>query len=186
MNNKQTKWKNNRSRIIDALESNAHQNQYESMISNLSLLTVQEFLGNKERLLYIALKHGSKECADFLLSKGSTYNSIQVLRDCQYKKMVEIFNMLEEFDKKYKEEELNRDVSSGENKKLNLINRLIDPSKVEANKERVDFLFKLTSEGFFTIESVKEQIEVHYKEKPEKKNKFVSIYRELVLKELGI
>ena len=183
---KRQKWTNNRSRIVDALESNAHQNQYQNMISNLSLLTVQEFLGIKNRLLFLALKNGSKECADFLLSKEASYNSSEVLRKCEYTKMAEVFNLLEELSKKYEEKELSRDMSSVESKKSYLINRLIDPSKVDANRERVDFLFKLVSEGFFTAEHVKEQIEVNYKDKPEKKGKFISIYRELALKELGI
>lgn len=184
--NKRQKWNNNRSRIIDALESNVHENQYQNMISNLSLLTVQEFLGIKDRLLFIALKNASKECADFLLSKEARYNATDVLRKCEYTKMTEVFNLLEEFSKKYDEKELSRDMSSVEVKKSNLINRLIDPSKVDANKERVDFLFKLVTEGFFTAEQVKEQIEANYKDKPEKKNRFISIYRELALKELGI
>lgn len=183
---KRQKWTNNRSRIIDALESNVHQNQYQNMISNLSLLTVQEFLGIKNRLLFLALKNGSKECADFLLSKEATYNATEVLTKCEYKKMAEVFNLLEELNKKYEQKESSRDMSSVETKKSYLINRLIDPSKVDADKERVDFLFKLVSEGFFTVEKVKEQIEVNYKDKPEKKNKFVAIYRELALKELGI
>lgn len=181
-----SKWTKNRSRIIDALESNVHQNQYQNMISNLSLLTVQEFLGIKNRLLFLALKNGSKECAELLLSKEATYNSTEVLRNCDYKKIAEVFNLLEELSKKYEENELSRDMSSTDSKKPYLINRLIDPSKVDANRERVDFLFKLISEGFFTTEQVKEQIEANYKDKPEKKGKFISIYRELTLKELGI
>jgi len=184
--NKRMKWSNNRSRIVDALESNAHDNQYGNMISNLSLLTVQEFLGIKNRLLFLALKNGSKECAEFLLSKEATFNSTDILTKCDYNKMSEVFNILEELSKKYEDKELSRDMSSVENKKARLINRLIDPSKVDANKERVDFLFKLVSDGFFTAEQVKLQIEESYKDKPEKKGKFVSIYRELALKELGI
>ena len=184
--NKRQKWKDKRTRIVDTLESNAHSNQYESMISNLSLLTVQEFLGIKNRLLFLALKNGSKECADFLLSKEATFNSTDILTKCDYNKMPEVFNLLEEFSKKYEDKELSRDMSSVELKKARLINRLIDPGKVDANKERVDFLFKLVSDGFFTAEQVKVQIEENYKDKPEKKGKFISIYRELALKELGI
>jgi hypothetical protein len=184
--NKKMKWINKRSRIIDALESNAHENQLESMISNLSLLTVQEFLGIKNRLLFLALKNGSKECADFLLSKESSYNSTDILRKCEYTKMSEVFNILEEFNKKYEEKELSRDMSSIESKKSYLINRLIDPSKVDAKNERVDFLFKLIHTGFFTAEEVRTNIEANYKDKPEKKAKFIALYRELTLKELGI
>jgi hypothetical protein len=54
--NKKTKWINKRSRIVDALESNAHENQFESMISNLSLLKSDEFSKIKNRLLFLALK----------------------------------------------------------------------------------------------------------------------------------
>ena len=184
--NKKLKWNNNRSRIKDALMSNAHNDQYESMLENLSMLTIQEFLGIKNRLLFLALKNGSKECADFLLSKESSYNSTDILRKCEYTKMSEVFNILEEFNKKYEEKELSRDMSSIESKKSYLINRLIDPSKVDAKNERVDFLFKLIHTGFFTAEEVRTNIEANYKDKPEKKAKFIALYRELTLKELGI
>lgn len=182
---KREKWKNKRSRIIDALESNAHDNQYESMISNLSLLTKQEYLSNKDRILFIALKNGSKECAEFLLSKEARFNSLHVLTKCEWKKMSEVFKLLEEVNAKYEDLESSKDAGTGLQKSY-LINRLIDPSKVDANKDRVDFLFKLISEGFFTVEQVKDQIEVNYKDKPEKKQKFVALYREIKLKELGI
>lgn len=183
--NKRSKWTNKRSRILDALESNAHDNQYESMISNLSLLTMQEFLSNKDRILFIALKNASRECSEFLLSKEARFNSLQILTKCEWNKMSDVFNLLEELTHKYEYLEASKDAGTGLQKSY-LINRLIDPSKVDANRERVDYLFKLVSEGFFTAEQVKEQIEVNYKDKPEKKNRFVSIYRELALKELGI
>jgi hypothetical protein len=94
--------------------------------------------------------------------------------------MVEVYNLLKLHEDKD---------NSGNHKilqKANLINRLIDPSKVDSKNERVDFLFKLIHTGFFTAEEVRNQIEVNYKDKPEKKSKFIALYRELTLKELGI
>jgi len=184
--NKKLKWNNNRSRITDALMSNAHNDQYESMLENLSMLTIQEFLSHKNRMLFMALKNGSKRCAELLLSKEATFNSTEILEKCEYNKMLDVFNLLEYFSKKYEDKELSRDMSSTETKKSRLINRLIDPSKIDPKNKRVDFLFKLISDGFFTSEEVRTQIEYNYKDKPEKKNKFISIYRELTLKELGI
>lgn len=160
--------------------SNAHDNQLESMISNLSLLTNQEFLGIKNKILFMSLKNGSKECAEFLLSKEASFNSIDILRKCEYTKMVEVYNLLKLHEDKD---------NSGNHKvlqKVYLMNRLIDPSKVDSNKDRIDYLFKLISDGFFTSEEVRKQIEESYKDKPEKKGKFVAIYREITLKELGI
>jgi len=171
------KWTNKRSRIVDALESNAHENKLESMISNLSLLNSDEFSKVKNRLLFLALKNASKECAEFLLSKESKFNSIDILRKCDWTKMVEVFNLLKLHEDKDDYKSI---------QKAYLINRLVDPSKVDANKERVDFLFKLISDGFFTAEQVRDQIEENYKGKPEKKGSFIAIYRELTLKELGI
>lgn len=179
--NKRSKWTNKRSRILDALESNAHDNQYESMISNLSLLNSDEFSKIKNRLLFLALKNCSKECAQFLLSKEAKVNIMDILTKCEFTKMADVFNLIRELDVRDSYSKFNTELQ-----KPYLINRLIDPSKVDANRERVDYLFKLVSEGFFTAEQVKEQIEVEYKDKPEKKNRFVSIYRELALKELGI
>jgi hypothetical protein len=96
--------------------------------------------------------------------------------------MVEVYTLLEELSNKY--EEQIKDIVV--NQKPNLINRLVDPSKLDAKNERVDFLFKLISDGFFTAEEVRNQIEANYKDKPEKKSKFIALYREITLKELGI
>jgi hypothetical protein len=177
--NKKLKWKNNRSRIIDALMSNAHDDQYESMLENLSMLTDQEFSSNKHRILLMALKNGSERCADFLLSKEAKANSNQIMTTCEYTKIVDIYNLLDKLILKY-EDQFTRSLV---NQKSYLIDRLI---KEDAKSERVDFLFKLISDGFFTPEEVRTQIEYNFKDKPEKKNKFISIYRELTLKELGI
>jgi hypothetical protein len=134
----------------------------------------------------MAFKNGSKECAEFLLTKEtadykkSSFNSIDILRKCEYTKMVEVYNLLKLHEDKD---------NSGNHKVLQksyLINRLIDPSKVDDKNERVDFLFKLIHDGFFTAEEVRNQIEENYKDKPEKKSKFVALYREITLKELGI
>ena len=180
--NKKVKWKTKRSRITDALLSNAHDDQYENMLTNLSMLTVQEFLSHKDRMLFMALKNGSKRCADFLLSKEARVSSNEILRKCEYTKMFDVYNLLNELSVKY-EDQFRDNIL---NQKPYLINRLIDPSKVDAKNERVDFLFKLISDGFFTAEEVRLQIEANYRDKPEKKSKFISVYREINLKELGI
>jgi hypothetical protein len=183
MNKNKQKWTNKRSRIIDALESNVYENQLESMISNISLLRTNEWLSVKNQLLFLALKNASKDCAEFLLSKGATANNYHVLTKCDWKKMHSVFNLLEELNSKYQNEEF-RD--QGQLNKIILIRRLIDHSKIEANKERLDYLFNLIHEEFLKITQVKNVIEDEYKDKPEKKIKFVALYRELTLKELGI
>jgi hypothetical protein len=180
--NKKVRWKTRRSRITDALLSNTHDDQYENMLENLSMLTVQEFLSHKDRMLFMALKNGSKRCADFLLSKEARVSSNEILRKCEYQRMVEVYTLLEELSNKY--EEQIKDIVV--NQKPHLINRLVDPSKLDAKNERVDFLFKLISDGFFTAEEVRQQIENNYRDKPEKKSKFIALYREITLKELGI
>ena len=70
--------------------------------------------------------------------------------------------------------------------KKTLIARLISPEKVSENSERVDYLFKMINEGFFTSEDVMEQIEISYKDKKEQKRYFISLFRDLKLRELGI
>jgi hypothetical protein len=52
--------------------------------------------------------------------------------------------------------------------------RLISPEKVSENSERVDYLFKMINEGFFTSEDVMEQIEISYKDKKEQKRYFIA------------
>ncbi len=162
--------------------SNTHDDQYDNMLTNLSMLTVQEFLSHRNKFLFMALKNGSKRCADFLLSKEASANCNEIMRKCEYQRMVEVYTLLEELSNKY--EEQIKDIVV--NQKPHLINRLVDPSKLDVKNERVDFLFKLISDGFFTAEEVRQQIENNYRDKPEKKSKFISLYREITLKELGI
>lgn len=183
--NKKLKWKNRHSRIIDALISNAHNDQYESMLENLSMLTIQEFESNKNKILFASLKNNSEKCSEFLIKKGAIFNSINILTGCEYTKMVDIYNLLKKYEDK-DDSGYHGFASDKVNLKLYLINRLINPSKIDVGNKRVDFLLKLISDGFFTPEEVRAQIEYHYKDKPEKKNKFISLYRDLTLKELGI
>ena len=65
-------------------------------------------------------------------------------------------------------------------KVYNLISEL--SSKYEFNSSGPGGLY----EGFFTSEDVMEQIEISYKYKQEQKRYFISLFRELKLKQIGI
>jgi hypothetical protein len=175
------KWGKHRGRLIDALESNVYNNQIDELKENLTLLRVDEFLSNKNKLLFIALRSGSEECSEYLIQREATANSQHVLNKCDFDKIDKVYKLLSDLSNKY---DFIRDSFYGDKKKL--ITRLIDPHKVQANDKRINFLLKLLSDGFFDVNEVKSCIDYEYEGKPEKKAMFRSIYREITLNELGI
>lgn len=175
------KWGKHRGRLIDALESNAYSDQIDELKENLTLLRVNEYLSNKNKLLFIALKSGSEECSEYLIQREATANSQHVLNKCDFDKIDKVYKLLSDLSNKY---DFIRDSFYGDKKEL--ITRLIDPHKVKANEKRVNFLLKLLSDGFFDINEVRRIIDYEYEGKPEKKGIFLSVYREITLRELGI
>ena len=178
--NKKMKWSKNRKRLRDALEGNVYRNQLSKMLENFQLLKPDEFLSCKNDLLKLALKNASKECAIFLVEKEARTSIEWCLLECDYNKIDKVYNLISELNSKYD--------FSGPSlpQKKTLIARLISPEKVSENSERVDYLFKMINEGFFTSEDVMEQIEISYKYKQEQKRYFISLFRELKLKQIGI
>lgn len=182
------KWSRNRRRLRDALESNIYSDKLTKMLENFQLLKPEEFSECKNNLLKLALKNASKECAIFLIEKEAKASIEWALLECHYNKIDKVYNLISELNLKY---EFNGSGPAGLynerlTQKKTLIARLISPIKVSENSERVDYLFKMITEGFFTLEDVMEQIEISYKDKQEQKRYFTSLFRELKLKELGI
>lgn len=169
---KKQKWSNKRKRLHDALESNAHSNQLGQMMENFSLLNPDEFNACKDRLLFLSLKNCSKDCAVLLIEKGATCNLDRVFYECHWKIIHKVHALLCEL---YPYPSFN---------KLSLLSRLIEPSKVEANVERAEYVFQLLKDGFFSVEDIRYTCKLLYKDK--NKNNIVMILRELTLNELGI
>ena len=175
------KWSKFPNRLVDALESNAYNNQIDELKENLSIVRIPLSSSVKSDLLFIALRSGSKECSEFLIEKEATVNAQHVLYKCDFNKIDKVYKLLSELSVKY---DFIRDSFHGDKKSL--ITRLIDPHKVQANDKRINFLLKLLSDGFFDVNEVKSCIDYEYEGKPEKKAIFRSIYREITLNELGI
>lgn len=131
LHNKKEKWSKNRKRLKDALISNAYSNNTVQMLENLSLLREGEFDSCKNKLLYQAIKNGSKECALILISNGSLCDPNDIMRDCDWDKLDKVHTLLIELI------ELDNSFI-GKNSfwytdKKSIIGRLIDPTKVNDN-----------------------------------------------------
>ncbi len=178
MRDKKLKWSKNRKRLRDALESNAHNNQIEQMFENFYLLKPEEFNTCKDKLLFLSLKNCSKNCATFLIEHDAKCDLNKVFNECSWKSIHNVYELLLDI--------YGPDVIGfGIGNKRSLISRLIDPSKVEANIERAEYVFKLLKDGFFSVEDIRHICNLLYKDKNEKGN-IKMILRELTLNELGI
>lgn len=180
MSNKTKNWEKHTNRLRDALDSNAHDNQLESMIRNLSKIpssyTQENIKSLRERLLYMSLKNSSKECAIYLISIGSTVAIRNVIMDCKYNKIKYVYNLINELD-------INTDDNTI---KTIITQRLVDYSKLDINNHRVDILMDLISESILEHDDVNLIIKELYKDKPEKMGHLISFKRDFILKELGI
>jgi hypothetical protein len=191
-NNKKEKWSNHRKRLRDALESNVHDNQIENLITNFKLMRSNEFDSCKGSLLSLSLKYGSKECALFLIEQGAICNPWFIPMECKYDKVIIISNLLKELVNKYPNN-FTQSCGSRSFKQINneliidkkcLIERILDPSKIIDNPNRVEYVMENTD--FFETKLIKEVIDEKFKSKPEKWGALISLLREIKLKELGI
>lgn len=183
--NKKERWVSFPERLYNALESNVYNNDLESLKENLSYHNKNSYKAEEKliNILISSIRSGSKECAEYLLSIGVTisntsrYTAIMILADCKYDRIIEVYNLLEYLRNKHliPFEEIN---------KKNLVMRLIDPSKIDDNRKRVDYL--LENSEFFGMENIERAIEEIYTDKPEKKARLSSIIREIKLRKLGI
>jgi hypothetical protein len=174
--NKKQKWAHNRKRIVDALISNAHDNNINSLIENLSLLDKKEFENCGHILLFQSLKNNSKECAVYLIGKGVKYggtagDSGRVFLECEWNKIHDVYNTLIELGLSTTDKQV-------------LVSRLLNPAKIEATPERIEYTFNLLKGGFFTAEDVRNVCKLLFKDKNQ--GKITMILRELTLNELGI
>ena len=179
--NKKEKWKRYPKRLLDALNSNAHDNDLEGLKENLDYYK-DLFLYDKNNwsfLLETAIKNNSKECAEYLLLFIDVeVNTTYLLKDCKYEKMIEVYHLLEYLVSKYPKSfkyELDKKI---------LIKRLIEPYKIDSNPKRLDFL--LENLDFFGVKNLQAVMEEVYTEKPEKKSRLSSVIRDIKLKELGL
>lgn len=184
---KKQKWSKNRKRIVDALMSNAYNNQVQQMLGNFIMLRDDEFERCKNSLLYTALKNGSKECAEILIEKGAICDTNRVMNDCQWSKLDKVHLLIGDLLDKY-----GTHFTSGcgsrsyfHTNKRGLISRLIEPSKIEDNPERLDYTIQLIRNGVFNMDDVRSVVNETYKDSSKRGN-LVMLIREITLNELGI
>ena len=184
---KKQKWSKNRKRIVDALTSNAYNNQVQQMLENFIMLRNDEFERCKNSLLYTALKNGSKECAQILIEKGAICDTNRVMNECQWSKLDKVHSLIGDFLDKYGPE-----FTSGcgsrkyfHTNKRGLISRLIEPSKINDNPERLDYTIQLLRNGFFNVDDVRSVVNETYKDSSKRGN-LVMLIREITLNDLGI
>jgi len=179
---KKERWKRFPERLYNALESNVHANQIDLLKENLIEFSSMVDEKRKIRLLTLSLQNGSKECAEYFLEQGITCNPNFILLECKFNKIIDVYNLLSELLNKYPNSFIGNERKMPLNK-ITLIKRLIDPSKIEDNQKRVDYL--LENMEFFGASNITEVIDEHYKGSS-KMSRLKSLIREIKLKELGI
>ena len=179
---KRLRWEQFPDRLKDALISNVHANQLDNLKYNVSLLRTNLFDdGLKSKLLTLSLTNASKECALFLIEQGAICNPSYILSECKYDKIHIVYELVDELVDEFPD----NFTGSGMNKnKKYLIKRILDPSKINENPHRIDYLMSNTK--FFSTKEIKQCIDEEYKSKPEKWSALISLLRDIKLKELGI
>lgn len=182
---KKERWKRFPGRLYNALESNVYDDQISQLKENISMFPNLVDEKRKKRLLRLSIQSGSKECAEYFLNEGINLHQYRnnldsILHECKYDKIVDVYNLLKELLDKYPEILINERISLD---KITLIKRLIDPSKIEDNQKRVDYL--LENMEFFGSTNIIEVINENYKDNS-KMTRLKSLIREIKLKDLGI
>lgn len=156
--------------------------EFKTNLLNYMVLTRQAKLDPtfKWELFHKALINCSSNCVEYLLkyhdikmpSMSHTFNS------CKWNKILETYNFMKSLSKKYP------DIKFDVNKKQ-VIERLVNMGKVENNPGRIEYVFELVKNNFFTLSEVRQVINENYVQES-KKAPIISLLRELNLRELGI
>jgi predicted transcriptional regulator len=174
------KFRNER-RLFSALVNLVCNDQLEE-VKNYSISYNSEFESMKYSLLLQAVKHNSKNCAEWIFenseNKTLKFKSLKFKSlDCKFDNILENYNFSKEFSEKY-------DLLFTVTKK-DIISRILSIDKVANNSKRVDYLFHLIKEGFITYSEVNSVLNTDYAQL-DKRLKVIALLRELKLIELGI
>lgn len=126
-----------------------------------------------DNFLYYSLIRSKLDISKYLKDIGFETSITYVLHDTKIDDIESVYKTLIE---------LNYDVSLVS--KQNLIIRILDHTKLEANKNRVDVFFKYVDSGFFTSEDVKNAIEYLIKQDKVKHVAIKGVIREYQLNKL--
>lgn len=186
---KGSKYKNLK-RLKNALISNASLNNIDAFKENYASWISSTTKGpstfgvadsNKDMLMDFAMRNLSKDVVEFLLKEGASCNYASCIHECKYEIIEDVYNYINEMIEKHGSFTKN----TVHLHKGMVINRLIDPEKVLANKARLVYTIDLIRRGFLSADEVREVANRAYTS-DRHKGQFKMISRELILTELGI
>lgn len=193
--NKKYKISKNVKRLSDALVSNACNNQIEQLKENLHILNGDITYTNhksvkkshiESNLLDYAIKFCSKDVAEYLIPIGAKVSYHNCIDECKYDKIKEVYELIQYLESNFGSfDKCNISIDAIVNK-IYIIERLIDPEKVIANKDRLNYTIDLIRSGFIKAEDVRKIASSKYEKKESYITHFKMMTRELFLNELGI
>lgn len=180
--------KNRELNLVRSIESSIHSDNIEAVMKKYPQLPLS---ANRNNLFKFALTSLSIQSANYLYKelkqeeRSITFNPINsqlalsVLKECKFENVYECHILMNSLNggEVFTEKELPQ-------VKNILIQRFIEPTKIEANRERLTALFNHIEEGYFNIDNVIEVIENVYKNKEHLKHLVVSPFREFKLNKI--
>ncbi len=171
-NNK--RYRNTRSTLINSVVEDNLALLKSSKNIIINSFGLHQFTRLESELMHKALINGSTKCVDYLINtdveKPRDYKSL--LLWCNLNKIEAVYNTIIEF-------------YGVEVDKYYIANRLIQPHKLDDNKNRINFIYSLMSSGFLTSENVNKAINKNIVSS-EKKRLVTSLLREIKLNGLGL
>lgn len=131
----------------------------------------------KNKFLKVAINHCAENCADYLIKDGATLNLNYTFRECKWDMTLEVYALCQRLSEKHKLDFTHT--------KSQLVERILEPSRVDRNPERIEYFLKIIESGFVDFTETKSTIMSLHKNttKPERIKR---ILRELSFHELGI
>lgn len=163
----------------------------DSLISSVSDDNLDKILSNsdyaleiKNDLLYYAISKNSKNCAEYLVKNEATISNLSIcFLNCKFNIIREIYELVIDLTNKYGSFSNTRYYIN----KIFIIERLLEPSKVSINRDRLTYVVDLCIDGFLDFSDVRNYLDSLGSDKREKyKSEFRLINRELLLTDLGL
>lgn len=137
-------------------------------------------------LLYYALKNNNEPVSIWLIEQGFATSIAYVIDHCDYNKVKDIFNFVyNENGVAFSESKNWVTTIEPELIKKRILNRLLDPEKVKANTDRIDFVINLINDGFVSSIEVL-QVVNSFSKHGANRGLVIQLLRDLRLTALGI
>lgn len=164
-------------RVVDKIIDLICKDQLDEIMPLIPYLGHEYNKNYKNKFVIVAVTHCSEKCANFFIKDGAILNLNRAFNDCKWNRCLEVYHLCQSLSEIF---ELEFTYNTKQ-----VIERILEPSRVNNNPERIEYFFEMVRSGFTTLEDARYAI-LELQNKTTKPERTKRILRELSFYDLGI